>query len=167
MNAKKIVGFLLCRPAFTQRNMTSLLLVGLFVGAYILAGGKISTKLPSMQSMSHLNSLEEMGDGKAAEGPENVSKSQAQMPSEEQSKTILGIKPTEDLAAREKALNSRGSLFTADERAVDEQKPLDKDGLIQGISKFNRREEIRLEKAEKKSTDSLSAIEDRLRIKRR
>lgn len=159
MNAKNVAGFLLCKPAFSKRNMTSLALVGIFMATYILAGGKISTTLPQMKNMMGLapsgekvQDLDSVGTGK-------------KVMTEEDSKKILGIKPSEDLAARERSAAVKGSLFTPEERKQEEAKPVDKEGLVQGIPRFDRREEVKLEKAERKQTDSLSAIEDRLKIK--
>ena len=48
MNAKKVAGFFLMKPAFTQRNITSVGLVALFFVVYILMGGKVTTELPKV-----------------------------------------------------------------------------------------------------------------------
>ncbi len=42
MNVKKVAGFLLLRPVFTSRNLTSIALVLFFMGIYVLCGGRIS-----------------------------------------------------------------------------------------------------------------------------
>lgn len=49
MRAKKIINFLILRPAFTSRNMSSLGLVALFFALYILAGGKV-TWIPDIKA---------------------------------------------------------------------------------------------------------------------
>lgn len=49
MNAKKVVNFLVLRPAFTSRNLTSIGLVVLFFLIYVLSGGKV-TWAPNMKS---------------------------------------------------------------------------------------------------------------------
>ncbi|MCB0358084.1 MAG: hypothetical protein KDD44_00555 [Bdellovibrionales bacterium] len=49
MKARQVVDFLLLRPAFNARNVTSIGLVGLFFAVYVLAGGKISA-VPKIQS---------------------------------------------------------------------------------------------------------------------
>ena len=50
---KGILKFAVCAPAFSQRNVTSIGLVVLFVLVYILAGGKITTSLPRPPSTSN------------------------------------------------------------------------------------------------------------------
>ena len=46
---KRILGFLMLRPAISSRNLTSLVLVGLFFGVYVAAGGKVEG-IPAVQS---------------------------------------------------------------------------------------------------------------------
>ena len=41
MNVKKTIQFLFLKPAFTSRNVTSILLVGVFFGVYIVSGGSV------------------------------------------------------------------------------------------------------------------------------
>ena len=48
MNTKKVLSFLLLKPAFTSRNLTSIALVALFFGVYVAAGGKVSA-LPKVK----------------------------------------------------------------------------------------------------------------------
>jgi hypothetical protein len=43
MNKKKIAEFLLLKPAFSTRNLTSILLVALFFGVYVASGGKVKS----------------------------------------------------------------------------------------------------------------------------
>ena len=45
---KRILSFLLLKPAISSRNLTSLGLVGIFFGVYVAAGGKIEG-LPAVQ----------------------------------------------------------------------------------------------------------------------
>ncbi len=46
---KRILGFLLLKPAISSRNLTSLGLVGIFFGVYVAAGGKLEG-LPAVQT---------------------------------------------------------------------------------------------------------------------
>jgi hypothetical protein len=46
--SKRILSFLLLKPAISSRNLTSLGLVGIFFGVYVAAGGKIEG-LPAVQ----------------------------------------------------------------------------------------------------------------------
>ncbi len=41
MNGKKIADFVLLKPVFTGRNLTSLILVAIFFGVYIASGGRV------------------------------------------------------------------------------------------------------------------------------
>ncbi len=49
MNGKKVLGFLLLKPAFNSRNLTSLALVALFFGVYVASGGKV-TSVPKLKA---------------------------------------------------------------------------------------------------------------------
>ncbi len=49
MDGKRVANFLLLRPAFSSRNLTSLALVALFFGVYVAAGGKVSS-IPKLQT---------------------------------------------------------------------------------------------------------------------
>lgn len=64
MNPKKIIGFLLLRPFFTSRNLTSLALVAFFIGVYVLCGGKI-TAVPTSEITSFGGLSGAAVDGKA------------------------------------------------------------------------------------------------------
>jgi hypothetical protein len=161
MSAKKVVGFLLCRSAFTQRNATSLVLVVLFFAVYVLAGGKVTTDLPKIYKTGAFG-------GKAL--PVDPSEENADLMPEltqDESQKALGIARSEDRKARETEINRRGRLFSPDEVKEAEEEPIEKEGLVEGADFTNRREQWRLERAEKKPSDSLSLIEDRLKINRR
>ncbi len=43
MDKRRLRDFLLLKPAVSSRNLTSLLLVAIFFGVYVAAGGKVST----------------------------------------------------------------------------------------------------------------------------
>ncbi|MCB0344389.1 MAG: hypothetical protein KDD66_04705 [Bdellovibrionales bacterium] len=60
MKVNKVVSFLLLRPAFTGRNVTSLGLVAVFFMVYVLAGGKITT-VPTMKPGGSFGSVESAG----------------------------------------------------------------------------------------------------------
>jgi hypothetical protein len=163
MSAKKVVGFLLCRSAFTQRNATSILLVVLFFAVYVMAGGKVTTELPRMQSGGVFGGLD--GSNDVGE-PQNVATSMPELTKDE-SKNVLGIEESEQRQERVEAINKRGRLFTPEEVEKAEEEKIDPDGLIQGADFTNRREQWRLERSEKKPSDTLQAIEERLQIRRR
>lgn len=65
--AKKVLGFLFFRSAFTQRNVTSIGLVILFFVIYVLAGGKIDA-IPKIQTdpgtFGGINPISETQTGK-------------------------------------------------------------------------------------------------------
>ncbi len=49
MTVKKVVEFLLLRPAITKRNLTSLGLVAVFLCVYVAAGGKVTIEPPKIK----------------------------------------------------------------------------------------------------------------------
>ncbi|MCB0322085.1 MAG: hypothetical protein KDD69_00895 [Bdellovibrionales bacterium] len=164
MNAKKVVNFLICRSAFSQRNMTSMLLVFVFIGVYAAAGGKITTTLPKMEGAGLL------GGARTAKGvdvPGAMEESTSPDLTKRESKSVLGIVPTDDQQARREEINQRGRLFTPDEVDEAQDEPIDREGLVQGKDFTSRRDQWKLEQAEKRPTDSLEAIEERLQIRRR
>ena len=57
MDKKKVISFLLLRPAFTMRNLTSIGLVAIFFAIYVLAGGKVSL-MPAVPRGQGFGSLE-------------------------------------------------------------------------------------------------------------
>ena len=165
-NLKRVMEFATCRSAFSQRNITSILLVALFFGVYVMAGGKISTKVPSYEEMNRLggglsgpavsNNKEEAALGTVSGGQEQLDI--------ERSRSILGEKPSNDRAAREVLRQRKGTLFTDEEVVEGEKEKIKKEGLISGVDFTTRREKWLLEKSEKKPEDSLSRIEERLKI---
>lgn len=168
MSARKVVDFLILRSAFTQRNVTSILLVGLFFGVFILAGGKITTVPP--KSLKSGNTF----GGVATRDGENESAEQQppQMDGAGMEKAkpeeILGIDENPDLAAREKVQQKKGSRFdpsSGDEDPAEEE--LSEAGLVDGVDMTNHREEFMLKRNEKRKEDTLAHIEERLNIKRR
>lgn len=56
MNGKKVLGFLVMKPAWSTRNITSLALVALFFGVYVAAGGKI-TAVPKVKQGTGFGTL--------------------------------------------------------------------------------------------------------------
>lgn len=60
MDKKKIVEFLILRPAFTIRNFTSIGLVLVFFGIYVLAGGKV-TLIPKDPTGENFGSVSSAG----------------------------------------------------------------------------------------------------------
>lgn len=55
MKGKKVLDFLILKPAFTSRNLTSLGLVGIFFLVYILAGGRIT--VPDVKQGANFGSV--------------------------------------------------------------------------------------------------------------
>ncbi len=171
MNAKKVIGFLLMRPALTQRNVTSILLVAVFFGVYVLMGGKVTTDLPKMQKNGGFGGLKGAmkppqkiaSDDTTADATDDESEEATDKKSSLQ---MLGLKPSDDRKARRRALLGR-TLFDKEEREELENEPLDKDGLIEGVVEKNVHLERRLQRVEKRrDSDSLTAIEERLKIRR-
>jgi len=157
MRGKQVVDFLILRSAFTRRNFTSLFLVGVFFAVYVLSGGKVTTKLPKMK---------ETGSFGNVESPRSDADVSAEEAAERQkAKEILGMTESQDRQQRENSVNGRGRLFSAEvDGAADE--PIDPNGLIQPDDS-NRKEEAKLRKLERRQQDSLLAIEERLKIKRK
>jgi hypothetical protein len=180
--AKNVLGFLFMSSAFTQRNVTSVVLVMVFFGVYIAAGGKITTTLPRLERVKAM-SAPTLGGSPLGKASVNKNAEKDNLPggvgdkstalqavpdlTQDESQGLLGINPSEKRAARQRAVQQRGSLFTAEEREEDIDEPLDPDGLVKGADFTNRRDQWRLERAERKQTDSLSLIEERLKIRRR
>lgn len=154
MNAKKILGFLVCSSAFTKRNISSVGLVLIFFFVYILAGGRIDTKLPSARQVGAF--------GSAQIPLENAN------PNKASSKQVVGVVPTENRQQREAANLQQGRIFT-DEDASDElEQPIDRSGLIVGHKNVygSEREKRIAEEREKflrEEEDPLSALEERLK----
>ena len=61
MKTNKFIQFLLLKPVFSSRNLTSIALVALFVAVYVLAGGKITTvpKISNSNTFGGIESKEE------------------------------------------------------------------------------------------------------------
>ena len=183
MNAKKVIGFLLMRPAFTQRNVTSIVLVAVFFGVYAMMGGKVTTELPKVNKNGSFGSAQpakklplpgsnagsQPSGGADAEPADTTADATADAQAKGKRKSslqLLGLKPSEDREARRRALLGR-TLFDKEEREELENQPLDKDGLVEGVVDKNIYLERRLERVEKRrDSDSLSAIEQRLKIQR-
>lgn len=60
MEKKKIADFLLMRPMFTVRNVTSIGLVAVFFCVYIMAGGKITT-IPNIERDQNFGGVRRSG----------------------------------------------------------------------------------------------------------
>lgn len=148
---KKTLQFLVCAPAFSQRNITSIGLVILFVLVYVLAGGKVTTSLPNMSKNGAFGMPEQAK-------PRDLTK--------KESKSILGEITSKDRAQRDAQRAKLGSLFTDEEREEGEKEAIDPKGLVEGTEFVNKREKRLLERTEKKPSDSLSAIEERLKSNR-
>lgn len=154
MNAKKVLSFLLCTPAFTRRNITSLMLVGAFFFIYILAGGKIDTQLPNPRNASTFGGVD-LGTGLL-----NNNKTDASQ--------ILGEETPSERRKRETASHMKGRIFTNEDADFEPETIEDKSALIQGRYKSPESiyEKRALEKSERKAPDPFDAIEERLRQRR-
>ncbi len=158
MRGKQVIDFLVLRSAFTRRNFTSLFLVGVFFAVYVLSGGKVTTKLPKMgQAGTFGGASGGLSAELAAKEKEALDKKQAM--------EVLGVTTSEDRLARENSVNRRGRLFDPQIDGAKEA-PIDPSGLIQPDD-TNRKEEAKLRKLERPQYDSLQAIEERLRVKRK
>lgn len=174
MNGKKVLGFLLCRSAFTQRNLTSIGLVVIFFVVYVLAGGKITTDVPTMKELEQRKAAVDssaretiLNEKKGLLETGDTSKQTGRFGlSEKDSKEVLGIVPSKERRARQASLLTEGRLFTDEERAKAEKERIDSSGLIKGEKFISRRERMMLDKSEKKPKDSLTSIEERLKIRR-
>ena len=165
MNGKKVIGFLLCRSAFSQRNITSILLVLVFFGVYVLSGGKISMVPPALKGMGGLDSgasidaaLKNQAGGEVREEAREEDLGKAE------SRSVLGLTNSQERETREDLGQTRGRMFSDNDAQQAAEEPIDPDGLIKGKEITSRRQQKLLQKWEKKeTTDSLSAIEDRLK----
>lgn len=63
---KRVLDFLLLRPAFTGRNLFSIFLVMLFVGVYIASGGRVHS-LPKIKPGAQFGAVESQPGSQAAE----------------------------------------------------------------------------------------------------
>ena len=147
MNAKKVLSFLVCSSAFTKHNIASVGLVLIFFFVYILAGGKIESKLPTAKQAGAFGGVSTSNVG---------------------SKEVLGIVPTEDRAKREDAKLQQGRIFTDEEAVRAVKEPIDRNGLITGQAKVygtdrERRLAEKREKIQRDEVDPLVALEERLK----
>jgi hypothetical protein len=162
MNAKKVVGFLLCKSAFTRRNISSIMLVAVFFVVYLMAGGRVSTSLPDLKNATGL------GSSGAANGAGTLINENNRAPvlSEDESKAVLGITPSKERMQREDVQTNRYKLFANEDTAEMEKNPVDPDGLVKGQPVGpKRRDQLMMERNEKKQVDSLAEIEQRLKKK--
>ena len=155
MNGRKVVKYLLVGSAFNRRNFTSLGLVMVFVAVYIMSGGKVSTAVPRFQDTGTFGTP-------AVPGAATVTAPSLPAVEEKEALKVLGVTPSDERQSREDAVNRRGRLFDGEEA---EPEILDKNGLLTG-DLTNAKEEAKLRKLERRRSDSFSAIEERLKIKR-
>ncbi len=158
---KEIAKFLVCAPAFSQRNITSIGLVVIFFLVYVMAGGKVTTSLPKMPSSKSAFGVPVKKTNSAFSN--KSSNKLTNNLSKRESKSVLG----EIRSAKKNDVDSKrakiGSLFTDDERKDLEKQEIDQDGLVKGHKFVNRKEKRILEKSQRKESDSLSLIEQRLK----
>lgn len=167
MNAKKILGFVFCTSAFSQRNVSSVFLViALFVG-YLLAGGKISTSVPELSKAAKLPGITKSSDFGGFTSEEEKKSLLPDKQATIDPQRVLGVSQSEERQQREKAILERGRAFTDEDAELEARKPIDRSGLVEGNDPLSARQESILKRTEKKPVDSLSAIEERLNIKRR
>lgn len=153
MKGRKVVDFIVLRSAFSQRNVTSLLLVGVFFAVYVMSGGKVTTSLPQIKDTNSFG---------GASGADELAPVKT---TPDESLQVLGVTSTNEQQARQETVNKRGRLFDPDIDTVKEGE-VDKNGLMQ-VDTTNEKEELKLRKFERRDHDSLAAIEERLKIKRK
>ena len=154
---KGIVKFLVCAPAFSQRNITSIGLVVVFFLVYVMAGGKVTTSLPKVpSSKAPFGALKKKNKSvPSSHNSNNLTK--------RESKSVIG----EIRSAKRNDIDSKrakiGSLFTDEERKDLEKQEIDQEGLVKGHKFISRKEKRLIEKSQRKESDSLSLIEQRLK----
>lgn len=169
MKSKKVLDFITMRPAFTQKNLSSVGLVALFVGVYSIMGGSVNTAPPHVEAGDTFGSVRDYRP--SASFAKETSEEAQPIGSEQQkasAESIIGLKPTEEESARLRQIEKRGRLNDPempDEDGADGN-AVDKDALVQGVDMTRHRDEWMLKKGEKRKIDNLSAIEDRLEVPR-
>jgi hypothetical protein len=159
MNAKVkgALNFVFCTNAFSQRNVTSIGLVIAFMVVYILAGGKVTTKLPRMskkgqfgQPASSANRTPGLNrsssDRQSKISSEELSGESIPDLSERESQKMLGEIPSKTKKERAAIRAKYGSLFTEEEVEEAQEEKVDKDGLVKGVEFTNHREKWMLER---------------------
>ena len=158
MNAKKVVGFLLCQSAFTRRNISSMALVAIFFAVYLLAGGKVSTTLPQLKNAAGLAP----GNYGLRQMPGNEAQDSHSALSDTQSKEILGITTSKERQEQDEKQVNRYRAFDPEETKAAEKEKVDSEGLVKGSLPTNRRERWAMEQNQQKPTDALDEIQKRL-----
>ena len=170
MKGKKALEFIFLRSAFTQRNLSSVGLVALFVGAYSILGGGVTTTPPNIQSGSTFGSVNGMGEEKSLNGniPDGEVQPIRNTDEKQSAEAVIGLKPTDAEAERMKQIEKRGRLNDPDmpDEDGEDGKAIDKDALVQGVEMKSHREDWMMQRSEKRKMDNLSAIEDRLDVPR-
>ena len=146
--AKKSFKFLFCTSALTQRNLTSVGLVIIFFFVYVLAGGKISTDLPSLREVKNSN----MGLG--GSGNSLISNKKRD------NNQLLGLEPSEERRQIERNKQQRGNLFADSSEAEKGGSSFFSKNKKRNIFKDQEQE------ASRKQNDRLSSIEERLNMRR-
>ncbi|HMO19058.1 MAG TPA: hypothetical protein PKA63_13205 [Oligoflexia bacterium] len=154
-HAKKVLGFLVCAPAFTKRNMTSMALVGVFFFVYILAGGKIDTQLPSNTRGGAFGGVDAGDENGGILFPSSSTNDPGK---------VLGHESSAERRIRENSGHMKGRIFTDDEADQAYEDPIDRSRLLEGREiKRSSREERTMNRYEKRKVDPLDAIQERLR----
>ena len=142
MNYKKVLNFLILKPVFTRGNFSTVLLVCGFMAIYVMMGGKI-TPPPSIEKARNF-------------GVDNLDNSQ------KSDLEILGIKESNDRAARQDSLSKQG--FRSQLEQNDKNDPIKKE-LFNGKIEVNENKESEIKMIEQRhaSDDRLNQIEERLK----
>ena len=149
MGSNRLLSFLLMRPAFSSRNLTSLALVAFFIGVYVAAGGKVTTIPPDMKPGAGFGSVVQPNKGQA-----NSGKGFGEMVDDFLPNLGFDGGRQQKPAARDQLAEGRN---VPDSAANTDQAPVAAERSRSG-------EEA---KDMKRSTDGLSAIEQRLKQLRR
>lgn len=125
MSAKRVFGFLLMRPAWSSRNLTSLALVALFFGVYVAAGGKVSSvpKVKQGSSFGTMSTDEDKitGDVESVTREEESAADVAARRSE-QRRGVLSLGTEEDLSLKPRRIEER-PLHKSEESARAAEAP--------------------------------------------
>ena len=138
MDKRRIRDFLLLKPAVSSRNLTSLLLVAIFFGVYVAAGGKVST-------------IPEVAPG---EGFGTVTSNQVSDTEGYEEEAVEIEEPVRKKVTRTKKRTAKKSRVSR-KRVVEPVEEID-----------DVEEEEAFEEAEEISDDDLSSIEKRLKLNR-
>jgi hypothetical protein len=149
MKGKKALDFILLRPVFNQKNLTTVVIVIVLMGAYMMISGQRAFNLPAFDSNGTFGNLSTNLPPVAVDP--------------ERAKEILGVNPKSERDQRLENTASRDLLYGPDSH--DDVEPV-KHELGYNFEQQKKWEESELRKNELRKKDSLDTIAKRLRISR-